>query len=141
MILVDTTIRLATIDDHRFILDSWVKSMAQIYPNNYDKEFKGKYRLHCQQLLDKSLAMIQALTTDSEEIISYVVFQSFHHKLVINYAYTKADARRQGKVRELLQYLNPENHLVIFTHPCRNENIMEAFVSRFHYDPSILELI
>ena len=141
MIKLDTIVRLATIDDDAFIISKWVKSIQNIYPNHYDKEFNTKYRKHVKQLFEKSLAVVSCLEDDHDCIISYMVFTSFNKDLIIHFAYTKPDARRQGKVNDLISYSNPENKLTIFTHPAHNQNVMKYLMSKYVYDPSILKLI
>jgi hypothetical protein len=63
--------------------------------------------------------------------------------LIIHYAYTKVDARRQGIVKELMEFpkIDGREHTVIFTHPAKNENMMMTLMKKYIYDPSILRIM
>lgn len=138
---LDTTIRIGTTDDIPFVLDAWVKSLRHIYPNQYALDFYPKAIDKCRILLDKSVSLVSHLSDDPNELISFIVYSSFRGSEVVHFAYTKLDARRQGKVKELLQFSNPQFTTTIFTHPAKNESVMKHFSSKYIYDPSILEIL
>ena len=138
---IDTTIRIGTTDDIPFIVDSWARTIANIYPNRYIIDFQPKFRSYLKTLIDKSTIIVAVDTLDDNEIISYLVYTSFDRKLVIHFAYTKDDARNTGKLNSLISFANITNAPIIFTHPAKNENRMIHFVSKYIYNPYIIGML
>ena len=134
-------VRMGEVSDLPFIYDSWMQSMKFIYPHKYDKNFSKNYAKVLSNLIDKSSSLVAHLEGDRDEILSYLIYTSFEEHLVIHFAYTKADCRKEGKVRELITFANPLFAPIIFTHPCKNENVMEYLCRKFIYDPSIIGLL
>jgi len=141
MIELSTTLRLSNEFDIPFIYDSWCRSQHEIYPNKYMDEYSAHYHEHIRRLLDDSIVAIACLDDDPDEIISYIAYTSFRDNFILHYAYTKVDARRQGNINKLINYSNILHAPLIFTHPPKNEKIMERIIKRYIFDPSIMELI
>ena len=134
-------IRLGTKDDLPFILDSWIKMTKHTYPNQYALDFHQHFQERLQPLVQSSLTLVAHLEGEPNEVVSYLVYGSFRKRLVIHYAYTKLDARNQGIVRQLIQFANPENMPIVFTHAAKNENMMNALAKKHIFDPSVLQLM
>lgn len=133
-------IRLADKRDLHFIKDSWLKSTSHQYPNQYALDFSKHFQSHMNSLLFNSVQLVAYLEGESDRIISYLVYSSFKSSQVVHFAYTKADARKQGIVNQLLHFSNPTRQPVIFTHAPKNENVMVYLASKYIFDPSILKL-
>lgn len=134
-------VRMGEVSDLPFIYDSWMQSLKFIYPHKYDKCFSKNYAKIINILLDKSCSLVAHLEGERDEILSYLIYTSFEENMVIHFGYTKADCRREGKLRELLHFANPLLLPVVFTHPAKNENVMEYLCRKFIYDPSIIGLL
>lgn len=135
-------IRLSTIDDIHFIINSWTLSMKHIYPHQYELDFNIHYNNYLTKLISNSACLIAHPIGDSNEILSYLVYSSFKQNLVAHFAYTKVDARNQGLLRSLLRFANPYGTFAtIFTHPTKNEHIMDHFSKKWIFDPSIINLM
>lgn len=141
MIDLACQIRLGMVDDLPFILDSWTQQMKHIYPNQYQKDFSVQYQRYLRALIAKSTILVAYLEGEEDQIISYLVYTSFENRMVIHYAYTKVDARGDGKVHDLILFGNPLSLPIVFTHAAKNENIMIAFVKKHTYDPTLIELM
>jgi hypothetical protein len=137
----DLSIRLGEQTDLPFVVDSWAKSLKHTYPNSYILDAYPKFRAQAEALLPKAVLALQVLDDSPDDIVSWLAYTSFQQQLVVLYAYTRKDDRRQGFLNQLLAFANPEGHRVIFTFPCINENIMDHFGSKYIYDPYLLGLI
>jgi hypothetical protein len=141
MIQLDTTLRLHKEEDLPFVFDSWYRSQREIYPNKYATDFKATYHKHIANILSNSIIAISCLDDCPDEIISYIVYQSFRNNFILHYAYTKTDARRQHKVSNLIEWSNVMKAPLIFSHAAKSERIMAQLTRRYIFDPSILELL
>jgi hypothetical protein len=141
MMQLDCQIRLGMIDDMPFILDSWTQQMRHIYPNQYNKDFSISYRNYLRNLISNSTVLVSYLEGEKDQIISYLIYTSFQKQMVIHYAYTKVDARGSGHVHDLIVFGNPLNYPIVFTHPAKNENIMNALCKKHIYDPTLTSLL
>ena len=134
-----TTIRIGTKDDLSFILDSWIKTAKYIYPNQYVLDFNKKYNEYLNVLIEKSTIIVSCIDNDPKDIVSYLVYSSFVGRfLVIHFAYTKVAARKEGIISSLINFANPNNDPVVFTHAAKNENIMKVLCLKYIFDPSVL---
>lgn len=134
---LDYDIRLGTTDDLPFILSSWTGMIGKLYPNQYALDFKDKYKSYLHSLLPTCLTIVAHLSGEPNEILGYLVYSSFRQQLVVHYTYVKLDARRQGIANAMLQFANPINTSIIFTHPANNEKVMQHFSKSYIFDPSI----
>lgn len=134
---VDTLIRLGTTDDLHFVISNMAATLSTTYPNQYALNYFTICQQHIRQLCQSSLVLIQHESSDPNDIVSYLIYTSFHNQLVVHYAYTKWDARRQGKLKELIEFANPNGSNIIFTHPAKNENAMKYFASKHIFDPNL----
>lgn len=139
--MIPISIRVASQSDLAFIKDSWRKCMKYIYPNQYAIDFDQKFNQQMSNLIENSITLVAYLESNPEEVISYLIHTSFRGNQVIHFAYTKLDARRQGMMKQLLQLSNPGQVPIIFTHPAKNEKIMQSLLSHYLFDPSIVELL
>lgn len=137
----DYTIRLATQDDLTFIISSWTKAMYDLYPHKYALDFTSHYHRYLNNLLNKSLVAVSCWDESPQDIVGYLVYTSFRNELIVHYAYTKLDDRKKGILKDLLAFANPMGAPIIFTHPAKNEKVMQYFVSKYIYDPALLSLI
>lgn len=136
------TIRIGMISDNEFILDSWIKIARHTYPYKYEFDFSKTFVPHVWKILDNSSILVAHLESDSDEIISYLIYTRFKNNLVVHFSYTKVDARNQNIMTRLIDFANLEHHSpVIFTHPPKNENIMIKLCKKYIYDPSIMEML
>lgn len=136
-----TDIRLAIKDDLAFIKDSWTKSMKYIYPNQYALDFTSHYQDNIDNIISNSVAIVSFLRGHEEEIISYLVYKFFKGEIMIAYfGYTKADARKQNKLNDLIRFANPDKLPIVFTAPPKNETIMKHFSSKYIFDPTARNL-
>lgn len=135
-------IRLGTIDDTHFIINSWILTMKHIYPHQYELDFTKRYTQYLNKLVSNSACLVANPIGDNNEILSYLVYSSFKQNLVAHFAYTKVDARNQGLLRSLIRFATANtNFPIVFTHPTKNENMMIAFTKKWIFDPSILYLM
>lgn len=139
--LQDLTIRLGEVGDLAFIQDAWAKSLSKTYPNQYQFDFLSRCHQQIKYLIDKSVIVCQVLDDSPEDIVSFLVYTSFRQQMVVLYAYTRQEERRQGFLNELLAFANPEQHPLIFISPCKNENVMRYFASKYVFDPTILRVM
>jgi hypothetical protein len=139
--LVPFEIRLATTDDIHFITNSWLLSTKHQYPNQYALDFAKHYTEYLSKLTSRSISLVAHLQEEPSEILSYLVYTSFRKNMVVHFAYSKVDARNQGIVRNLLQFANPEKLPIVFTHPAKNENLMQHFARKWIFDPSVIQLL
>lgn len=135
LLLSDTNIRLATKDDLPFIADSWCKAMYHTYPNQYVLDFVPKFHKQIAGILQNASCVVSCLDTDPNAIVSYLIYTSFMGNLVVYYAYTKVEERKNGFLNQLLEFANPDNRPTIFVYPAKNERIMQHFAQKFIYDP------
>ena len=141
---LNIAIRLAEKTDLPFILDSWTQCMKHMYPNQYALDFSKNYQNdHLKPLIEKSGSVIAHLEDEANEIISFLVFGSFKDNLIVHYAYTKVDARKQGIINQLIEFasVGATKQSIIFTHAAKNENTMMALMKKYIYDPSILRIM
>jgi hypothetical protein len=134
-------IRMGGQRDLNFVLSSWTSAIKAVYPNQYALDFSHHYHQYLSHLLAKSTIVVMCLADDPNEIISYLVYTAFRHNQIIHYAYTKLDARRQGYVKQLMEFSNPLNYPVVFTHPAKRPKTMEQLSKRYIYDPTVLQLL
>ena len=134
----DLAIRLGQTDDLPFIKDSWTRSMASTYPNQYIIDFHAKFHRQIDVALTTSTILVSALDSDSTAIVCYLVYTSFEGQLVVLYAYTRAEQRRQGFVNQLLQFANPNSTPTIFCFPAKNANAMSHLAHKYIFDPYLL---
>lgn len=139
--LSDLSIRLASTNDLHFIKDSWTKTIKHIYPNQYVLDFSNKFNAKLDAAIPQSVILVAALDTDQNNIVSYLVYTIFHEAIIILFAYTLLDERRQGFINHLLSVANPNNNRVVLTSPTKNENILKHLHEKYIFDPSILQLV
>jgi uroporphyrinogen-III decarboxylase len=135
--MINTQIRLATTDDLHFIVDSWARSLRHTYPNQYAIDFYPRTLNELSELIKECTVVIAHEATDHNEIISWMVYTTFKTNIVVHFAYTKDGARKQGKIKDLLNFANLLNSSVVFTRPAKNENIMKVLASKYIYDPTL----
>jgi hypothetical protein len=141
MIPVSTSVRLATTQDHPFILDSWAKELSHTFPFKYHTDYYHFILPTLSKLLQQSTIAIAYLNNEPEEIVSYLIYTCFLHRQVIHFAYTKNEARHQGKLTQLLNFSNPTALPMVLTHPAKSDNRMKRLTQRCIFDPSILETL
>lgn len=134
-------IRLGTVKDTPFIVDSWVKMVSNQYPNQYALDFRPRYQDHVTKILAKSVTLVAHLEGEPDEILSYLVYSSFRKCQVIQFAYTKFDARKQGLLNALLAFSNESRLPVVFTVAAKNGDAMHHFAKRFVFDPTAVALV
>lgn len=139
--MIDYSIRLGILKDTAFIKDAWQKSMHHIYPHQYETGFSQRYQAHMQTLIENSITLVAHLPDDEDEILSFLIYTFFNERLVCHFAYTKVGARKEGLLTALIKMAAPNAQSLIFTHPPKNENIMEHFIIKFIYDPSVLQVL
>ena len=143
--LLSTAIRLSTPDDNAWIIDCWYKAQKDIYPNRYIADFPIKYHQYINSILNNrkhpTITSILCLDDDPHWIVAFMTYTTFLDDLVVHFAYTRKDQRRQGHINKLLTAINFAHVPVVFTHPCKNENIMKHMCDKYIYDPSILSLL
>ena len=137
----DVKIRLGKLDDLPFVRNSWTLGMETQYPNMHALDFRKRFHEFLTGLIEKSTVLIAHLDDDEDEILSYLVYTSFRDMLVIHYAYTKEDARKQGIVSDLMKFANVNDYPVVFTHASRNPNRMKKFCMKYIFDPGVLQLL
>lgn len=138
---LNTALRLSTPEDMNWIVDCFFKAQREIYPNKYIANFSEVYNGHIHTLVAKSITSILCLDDDPYWIISFATYQSFERELVIHFAYTRADQRRQGHLNKIIDNINFMKAPIVFTHPCKNENIMKYMCSKYTFDPYLLRLL
>ena len=136
--MLETTIRLGMTDDLPFVLSSWTTCMRHIYPNQYVFHFQEDFHHHISNILSKSILLISCLSSDPNEIISYLIYSSFKENMVIHFGYTKLDARGAGILHSLIEYANPNHLPIIFTHPPKSEKLMIELCQKHIFHPGEL---
>lgn len=138
---MNLSIRLSTNDDLSFIHNSWLRTAKQTYPNQYALDFSKYYSLYMQALLKNSITAVIHLSDDPNELIGYLVYGSFRHMQIIHMAYVKGDARKQGALKQLLQFSNPQQSPIVFTTAAHDPKLMEKLSARYIYDPNIISVM
>jgi hypothetical protein len=134
-------IRLGTTNDLSFILSSWTIATHHIYPNQYSFHFNENFNNYLRHLINQSVILIAHLPDQPQEILSYLVYTSFRNNLVIHFAYTKLHARRQKIVSRLIQFSNPQDFPIVFTHAPKSESMMISLCEKHVFYPNILSSI
>jgi hypothetical protein len=140
-IQLDTTIRFSTPEDEAWLADCWYKAQKDLYPNKFIFDFNNKYHRYIENLLAKSITTVVCLDDDPFYNVSQITYTSFHDDLVVHFAYTRLDQRGQGYLTSLINHINITNAPIIFTHPCKNENVMKHMCKKYIFDPSIIGLL
>lgn len=134
----DLTIRLAETTDLPFIRDCWVKSVHKTYPNMHQVDFYRTYHRMLDALIPQATTICSVLDDSPDDIVSFLSYTGFRGKLVVFYAYTRAEERRQGFLNQLLEFANPNQLKIVFFEACRNENVMAHFARKYIFDPRAL---
>lgn len=137
----DLSVRLAQSSDLHFIKDSWTKTMKYSYPNQYVLDFAPKFQAKLDQVIPHCVILVATLDSDPSNIISYLVYTIFKDSLIILFAYTLVDERKQGFCNHLLNIANPYNNKIILTSPTKNPNILQHLAQTHIFDPDILSLV
>lgn len=138
---LDIQLRLGTKDDLPFIVSSWTQMTKHTYPNMFALDYNKHFGERIARLVNKSSVVVAHLDGEPNEIVGYIVYTTFIKSCVVHYTYVKLDARGQGISNTLLAFANPIVLPVVFTHPPKNENLMNKLCTKYIYDPYVLELM
>jgi hypothetical protein len=135
------SVRIAVPGDLEFVWDSWMKSAARTYPNNYAQEFAADMRARVQRILDASVIAVAHLVDDENELLGHIVYGKWRKTIAVHYAFVKPDARRHGVFISMLDFANWEKWPVVLTSPAQDEKVMQGLSRRHLYDQRVLPLM
>lgn len=109
--------RLSQPQDHHFIYVSWSSSekFSTSHHLTPHQIYTPDERRKIYYLLSKSQVMIAYLDQEPDTILAYIAYQYRENNLLIHYAFTKSDFRRQGIQTQLLNIINLFKNPVVLT--------------------------
>lgn len=137
------TIRLAEPRDEAFVYDSWLKTSARTYPNMHAADFATFERARVQRLLQSSISAVAQVEGLPDELLGHMVYAMWRGMIVVHFAFTKPDARRNGVFASLLSFadFDGSKRRVVLTSPAQEEKTMAALARKWVFEPHVVALM
>jgi GNAT superfamily N-acetyltransferase len=131
------SIRVAEPKDVAFIATCWLQSKRHTPP--WDAAswtlFLREERPRVENRIKRSAALVAYWEEHPDELVSFVVYRAEFGSMILEYAYTRAEHRRQGAASMLLHAANAIGLPIVATHVPRNDHVARAWRSKMVFDP------